>query len=112
MKTVLVVDDSPSVLRLFDATLSEYDVKVRLAGGGKEALDIYRSEPVDLVLLDLQMPRVDGPQTLAALKAIDPKVFCCVMSAAQPSDVPGAAGFFKKPFSLDELRELIEIAIL
>ena len=110
MKTVLVVDNNPDVLRLIDRALTGFGFIVRLATSGVEALAIYRSETVNFVLLDVQMPDMDGPQTLAALKAIDPNVVCCFMSSSNgASKLNGAAGFINKPFaSLEDLRKLIE----
>jgi len=71
--TVLVVDDEPDVLRLFGRMLTEAGRGYRVvrASDGRQALEILRHERVDLVLLDLVMPEMDGFQLLA-LKAQDP----------------------------------------
>ena len=55
-----------------------------------------------------QLPEMDGPQTLAALKQIDPEVVCCFMSAlADAPRIGGAIGFLRKPFALDDLQILL-----
>jgi CheY-like chemotaxis protein len=109
--TVLVVEDEPMVLKLLDTALRHYGFSVRLAAGGREAVETFRSDPggIALVLMDVQMPGLDGPQTLAALRQIDPAVRCCFMSgdtgAYTVEDLLhcGAARVFPKPFHLAEL---------
>jgi two-component system, OmpR family, response regulator len=117
---VLVVDDDPSVRALLAAALPARGVPVRLAAGGNEAVDVYRRhrDTIALVLLDVRMRGPSGPATLAALRALDPAVRCCIMSgeAGGSSDgqlLPlGPLRVFPKPFdSLDGLaRELRQLA--
>ena len=93
--------------------IQSFDFTVRSAATGKEALEIYRHEKIDMVLIDVQMPATDGPETLARLKEIDLGVVCCFMSGYTgkytPADLAslGAAGFLQKPFHLEDLRALI-----
>jgi CheY-like chemotaxis protein len=108
MKTILVVDNNLDVLKMIETALSGFGFVVRGASSGIEALEIFRSEPVHFVLLDVQMPEMNGPQTLAEIKRINPKVTCVFMSSsAESSRVAGAGGFLQKPFSLEELRKMI-----
>jgi signal transduction histidine kinase/DNA-binding response OmpR family regulator len=67
LKTVLVVDDNPHVVRLFSRMLRANDASLRIleAFSGKEGLEIARAERPDVVLLDLVMPEVDGYAFLA-----------------------------------------------
>src|ERR1017187_9253302 len=81
MKTILVVDNNLEVLKIIDVAIRSFGFNVRMANGGAEALEIYRSEKIDCVLLDVQMPDMDGPKTLAALKKIDSNVLCWFMSS-------------------------------
>src|SRR5262245_38673653 len=80
--SVLVVDDDPGVRRLLDRALPLHGFRVRLAAGGPEALDVFEAHhpDIDLVLLDVRMPTLDGPATLAALARIKPDVRCVFMS--------------------------------
>lgn len=74
VQKILLIDDSPEVrmaARLFLTRVGGWTVA--LAGGGEEGLAMARAERPDLVLLDMNMPDMDGPQTLAAFKA-DPKL--------------------------------------
>lgn len=79
---VLVVEDQKEVGMMLDLALRHYGFVVRLATAGREAVEIYREhhQSIALVLLDVQMPGMDGPATLTALKAINPELKCCFMS--------------------------------
>jgi len=118
-----VVDDQASVGSVLDVALRQEGFTVWLAVNGREALDLYRRyrQTIDVVLLDVRMPGWDGPQTLAALRELNPKIRCCFMSG-DISRVDewqfrdwGAAGMFQKPFELAEaaqaLRELASKAL-
>src|SRR5689334_22546953 len=79
---VLVVDDDPMVLRLLLAALPGYGFTVWPASSGPAALEVYRRQREDIavVLLDVRMPGLDGPQTLAQLQCLNPAVACCFMT--------------------------------
>jgi adenylate cyclase len=66
--TILVVDDDEENRELFARRLSREGHRVRMAAGGREAIELLYSEPVDLVLLDVMMPDLDGPSVLERLK--------------------------------------------
>jgi CheY-like chemotaxis protein len=70
--TVLVVDDTEDNLILTVHSLERAGIRCLAASRGWECVDIAKSEPVDLVLLDLLMPGMDGWTTLAALRAHPP----------------------------------------
>ena len=79
---ILVVDDDATVRTMLDIGLRHHGFAVWLAAGGQEAVEVFRrhGQAIDIVLLDVRMPGLDGPQTLAALQQIDPRVRCCFMS--------------------------------
>ena len=103
---VLVVDDEPLVLQMLGLALPCHGFAVRLAGGGRQALDLYRQHrgSIRVVLLDLTMPDLDGRQTLAALREIDPGVRCVFMTGyaadalAEDLLALGAEYVVQKPF--------------
>ncbi len=66
---VLIVDDSKTILRTAEALLSEYDCWVTTASDGFEALPIIAAFKPDVVFVDIMMPRLDGYQTCALIKA-------------------------------------------
>jgi DNA-binding response OmpR family regulator len=92
---------------------------VWLAGSGREAIELYRAhrDEIDVVLLDVKMPGLDGPGTLAALREIDPSVRCCFMTGDPGHYTPrmlvdlGAVIVFEKPFRPGEVaRQLMSLA--
>ena len=67
-RSILVVDDSMTTRTLEKSILEAHGYRVRVAVDGMEALDLLRAEKADLVIADIQMPRLDGFGLLAALK--------------------------------------------
>ena len=59
-KRILIVDDEPRYLRLLEANLRTEGYEVATAQDGVQALDVFSAQPIDLVLLDVMMPRLDG----------------------------------------------------
>ena len=117
---VLVIEDEAAVLRLLGMALRHDGFVVWLAGSGKEAVGLYRQHhrDIDLVLLDMQMPGMDGPETLTALREIHQAVRCVFMSGSsgecyvQQLLALGVEGVIAKPFeSLDELGRCLRAAL-
>lgn len=108
---ILVVDDENSIRTLLRIALQRQGFAVWVAASGREALDLYdrHHDDIGLVLLDVRMPIMDGPQTLAALRKINPRLRCCFLSGhsgeyTEPDLLQrGAAQVFTKPFRLGEL---------
>ena len=107
-KRVLVVDDDDMNLMRTKRILGiEYDVF--FASSGIEALDTLKREPMDLVLLDIEMPKMDGFETFERMKefaAETPVIF--LTASGQEGDVVnairlGAVNYLKKPFPPQEL---------
>jgi CheY-like chemotaxis protein len=119
---LLVVDDDEGVRGVLAVLMRHQDFAVWVAADGQEALDLYRRhrEVIDVVLLDVRMPGMDGPGTLAALRELNPRMRCCFMSGDLGDYTEeglchlGAATLFRKPFRPAEaaqvLRELAKEA--
>lgn len=113
--SILVVDDNDVVRSLLRVVLQQEGFLVWTAAGGLEAIDLFRNrgQSIDLVLLDLQMPGMDGLQTLAALRQLNPQVHCFLMSTlsrAQVSETHGERDgvlFIPKPFNLESLADTL-----
>lgn len=67
-KSILVVDDSPTVLALVKATLEKAGYEIETAIDGEQCLEKAKDTPPDLILLDVEMPNMDGYTTLRELK--------------------------------------------
>ncbi len=112
---VLVADDEADVRDVLHNKLRQEGFSVWLAADGQEALDLYRDhhETIDVVLLDVRMPGLDGLQTLVALQKITPQVRCCFMTGYLGSHTPeklcdlGAATVFAKPFRLAQVAHVL-----
>ncbi len=114
-RTVLVVDDSPTNVRMLAELLrSEYNVI--LATDGAAALDIIHSnEPPDLVLMDVIMPGMSGIDVCRLLKD-DPllrEIPVILMSADDPPPCPcaGEIDYVRKPFAPSDLLAKVKMAI-
>lgn len=113
--TILVVDDEPLVRSLARSILGRLGHAVVMAGDGVEALERFRerADEIDLVLLDLTMPRMNGRRTLAALRELRQDVRVVLWSgyAVGEDDLSahalGARAFLPKPFSPDQLRAMV-----
>lgn len=121
IRKVMMVDDEPHIRRIGELSLRGVGKwNVVLAGSGKEAIDLARREQPDVILLDVMMPGMDGPATLAELRgapdtAAIPVIF--LTAKAQRHEVEryrmlGAAGVLTKPFDPmtlpDEIRTIFD----
>src|SRR3954462_3555112 len=81
-RAVLVVDDEDYLRSILGALLQQAGYAVLLAATGEEAIEVYRRHAgaIHLVLLDVRLPGQGGVATLDALRALDPRLRCCVMS--------------------------------
>jgi adenylate cyclase len=108
--TVLAVDDQPTNLRLLDAVLTPRGHRVLTAQSGAEALALLESEDVDIVLLDVVMPEMDGHEVCRRIRSTPATEFLpVVMITASGSEQrlaaleAGADDFVTKPFDKSEL---------
>jgi CheY-like chemotaxis protein len=109
---ILVVDDEPNIKTMVRVCLSSEGYDISLASNGREALEMLNKQPVDLLLIDLAMPVMDGMTVLrqlhdtphrAALRIIVMTAHGSVRAAVQAVRL-GAMDFLEKPFSPDDLR--------
>jgi len=73
-KTLLIVDDEASILDIYQAEFEDDGYRVLLAEDGEQALKIFWDDKPDLVILDIQMPGMNGLETLRQMKTIDAAV--------------------------------------
>ena len=108
---ILIVDDIPVNIILLKTMLTRTNVRILTATNGEEALDIVRRDKPELILLDIQMPVMNGWDVLRTIKS-DPElkntIVLVVSAYTSPEDIEqsmkmGAAGFIKKPVIMDIL---------
>jgi len=113
---ILVVDDDPGVRESFRLILEDR-YEILEAGDGREALERVRTTPVDLVLLDIRLPELDGIEVLERLKTLDDAVEVILVTAVKTVRTAveamklGAFDYLTKPFDEDELLTLIRRAL-
>ena len=109
--TILVVDDEPAIRQLVATVLGEDGFRVAEAADGAEALQTLAQEPIDAVISDGQMPRVDGPTLIRTLRRRGSPIPVVLMSArGVTSDQPQVL-VLPKPFRLERVRQLVRAAL-
>ncbi|MGC1216470.1 MAG: response regulator [Phormidesmis sp.] len=111
---ILVADDEKSIRLTISQALASQGYEVATATDGKTALEKMESMPVDLLLLDISMPGMDGIEVLKKAIAQRPSLKVVMISAHGSVDDAvsamklGAVDYLQKPFTPSELRELVE----
>ncbi len=114
---VLVVDDDRAHRTMLRAVLAGAGYTALEADDGDVALEVVRSEPVDVVLLDLRMPRVGGIEALEAIRSARPGLPVVLMTAyasvgtAVDAMKKGAFDYLTKPVDLEDLRRTLDKAL-
>jgi len=114
--TILVVDDDSVLQRTLRINLVARGHEVVIARTGREAIALFAAHPIDLVILDLGLPDLDGVDVLRILRE-NSKVPVIVLSARQQADDKvealdvGADDYVSKPFSMDELMARVRVAL-
>ena len=109
MKTILVVEDDTELRETVRDFLEEEGYGVKVAPNGAVALEMLRSYRPCLILLDLQMPELDGWQFHEALKS-DPKLsdLHVLLSTSHSDRAPVGVPLLKKPLHLDQLSDYVK----
>ncbi|HEV3166853.1 MAG TPA: response regulator [Isosphaeraceae bacterium] len=110
---ILIVEDEPNVRLVFRTALEQSDYQLATADDGEFALQALKETPADLVLLDLQMPRVNGMEVLRRLREAGNNVPVVIITAhgSIPDAVAaiklGAIDFLSKPVTPEALRQIV-----
>jgi two-component system, OmpR family, KDP operon response regulator KdpE len=113
IKKVMVVDDQAQMRRVLRASLMVHGYDVVEASSGEEALETWTDEPCDLVLLDLNLPGIDGIDTCRAIRSISgaPVIVVSIRDSETDRAAALAAGaniYVTKPFSFDAILSRIQ----
>jgi CheY-like chemotaxis protein len=111
----LVADDDEHLRFLLSLALRRGGFAPLVAANGREAVDLFRQRQgeISLVLLDVCMPVLDGPGTLAQIRQIDPRVPCCFLTGyaqgygAADLLALGAARVWEKPCRFEEILQVL-----
>jgi DNA-binding NtrC family response regulator len=114
--TILVVDDEYGVRQSFNMVLKD-EYTVLLTGTGEEAIDIFTKSPVDLILLDILLPDINGIDLLEKFKELDPNTEIIMVTAVKEIQTAvkaiklGAYEYVIKPFTVDDVLTVISRAL-
>jgi two-component system cell cycle sensor histidine kinase/response regulator CckA len=117
-RTILLVDDDPLILELGREQLEHLGYRVETAAEAAQALEIFQRQGADLVILDYQLPGLDGYQLLQELRALAAGVRVLVATGFLSNrnlarlQAGGIQGIIYKPFRLAELQRQIEAALV
>jgi len=105
---ILVVDDEPRYLRLLEANLLTEGYQVLTAMDGEEAVESFSANPVDLILLDVMLPRMDGIAACQRIRQFSSVPIIMLTAKGEEQDRVrgldvGADDYLVKPFSIMEL---------
>ncbi len=115
-QTVLLVEDDVALRRCIARVLEHHGRHVMCAGDGVEAIDVFREHrsEIDVVILDLSMPRSDGPAALTRLRSLDPGVPVIISSGYLATHIEALMvvgsiqGFLAKPYTTKQMLDLLQ----
>jgi two-component system cell cycle sensor histidine kinase/response regulator CckA len=107
-RTILIVDDERAVRELVAAALTRAGFHVRTAGSAEEALDLEARHPVDLLVTDVILPKISGPELANRIRTRSPHTRVLFISgytgnALSGEDLRGGNAFLPKPFGTTAL---------
>ena len=111
---ILVADDSAVIREVLTTLLDDEGYRTVEAANGRDALDLALSQHVDLIVLDLEMPLLNGHAFCAAYREHGGQAPVLLLTGSSPGAVAaaidscGAVGFIPKPFELDEVLTSVE----
>jgi two-component system, NtrC family, response regulator AtoC len=112
--SILIVDDDEVMQETLSDVLKKRGYEIFSVGSGNGALSIIKKNVIDLILLDMRLPDIDGLEVLKKIKEFDTEILVIMMTAysdvqtAVSSMKSGAYDYINKPFELEELKLLIE----
>ena len=114
---ILVVDDDPSIGTLLRKALTQFGYEYLEAQSGDELFHVLANQPVDLMLLDIRLPGLDGLTLLPEIREKFPEVYVVMLTGVVDTQTAlsairqGAFDYIAKPFSIDELQVVVSRAL-
>lgn len=113
MRSILVVDDEPSIREFLQIMLEREGYAVTCAEDGKEAISLFEKHPFEVVLADIRMPRMTGFEVLNRIRELSPDTRVIMITAfasfesAVESMKEGAYDYITKPFNVEEVKKTV-----
>jgi len=117
LNSILIIDDDDQLRNSFKKLLSEEGYKVESAASGEAGLKIVNNASLDLVILDIRLPGMNGIETFKKIHGIEPKLPVIIMTAYGTTETAiettklGAFDYILKPFDIPDMLELIKLAL-
>jgi nitrogen regulation protein NR(I) len=117
LSTILIIDDDDQLRKSFEKLLSEEGYEVKSAPSGEAGLKVVQSDVLDLVILDMRLPGMNGLETFQAIHQIEPKLPVIMMTAYGTTETAieatklGAFDYILKPFDVPEMLAVIAQAL-
>lgn len=114
--TILLVEDEKNIANIVETYLKKEGYEVILAYDGQEAMDQFKANDVDLILLDLMLPKLSGEEVIKQVRAISKVPVIMLTAKAEEEDTiaglrMGADDYVTKPFSPKELMERVKAVL-
>lgn len=116
-KKILIVEDDSNLLSIFSLIFKKAAYNVITAENGEDAIELFKNEHPDVIVLDLMLPDISGAEVLKRIKSIDKNIPAIVCSATTDVDLTvvamkaGACDYVKKPFKVEDLLEKVDKAL-
>jgi CheY-like chemotaxis protein len=118
-ETILAVDDENKIIRLISESMGALGYNIISASDGQEAVKLFaqNKSDIDLVILDLMMPSMNGYEAFKEIKAIDPatKIILCTGYVADENVQEmlnnGVKGLLKKPYRIEDLSRAVRLVL-
>lgn len=116
-KKILIVEDEPMSVMVLEKILKPYQFQLIIAVDGLDAVQKFKKQPVDLVVMDLYMPKMDGFEASKQIKAISPDTPIIVISTTQIEEEKlkqdiGIDYLLTKPLNIKKFQDFIHMLLL
>ncbi|MDH3566644.1 MAG: response regulator, partial [Desulfobacteraceae bacterium] len=117
MSDILIIDDDDQLRKSFNKLLTDEGYRAKCAASGEAGLKIVQQEVLDLVILDMRLPGMNGLETFQAIHKMEPKLPVIIMTAFGTTETAieatkmGAFDYILKPFDIPEMLVVIKQAL-